>query len=127
MTKVLRYVWASPWSMLGAAVGLTFRSRRIRRGVLLCEGAGWPRKLGWRYRAITFGHVILCVDRIDDATFEHEMVHVRQYELWGPLFVPIYLVASVMARVWGGHAYRDNRFEVAARSAVAPGLPGPHA
>lgn len=115
MKKLLRYAWASPWSLIGAAVGLTFRSRRLRRGVLLCEGAGWPRRLGWRYRAITFGHVILCVDRIDDATFEHEMVHVRQYELWGPLFVPIYLVASVMARVRGGNAYRDNRFEIAAR------------
>lgn len=127
MTKLLRYVWASPWSLIGAAAGLTFRSRRIRRGVLLCEGAGWPRRLGWRYRAITFGHVILCVDRIDDATFEHELVHVRQYEMWGPLFVPVYLIASVIARVRGGNAYRDNRFEVAARSGVPPGLTGPHA
>ena len=122
MTKLLRYIWASPWSLIGATVGLTFRSRRIRRGVLLCEGAGWPRKLGWRYRAITFGHVILCVGTIDDATFEHELVHVRQYEMWGPLFVPIYLIASVIARLRGGDAYRDNRFEIAARMA-----PGPHA
>lgn len=124
MIKLLRYLWASPWSLIGASVGITFRSRRIRRGVLLCEGAGWPRRLGWRYRAITFGHVILCIDRIDDATFEHEMVHVRQYELWGPLFVPIYLVASVIARVRGGHAYRDNRFEIAARasSVLARGM-----
>lgn len=87
----------------------------------MCEGAEWPRRLGWRYRAITFGHVVLCVDRIDDATFEHELVHVRQYEMWGPLFVPIYLVASVVARVRGGNGYRDNRFEIAARTGMAPG------
>lgn len=59
--------------------------------------------------------MILCVDRIDDATFEHELVHVRQYELWGPLFVPIYLIASLWAGLRGGNAYRDNRFEIAAR------------
>lgn len=57
----------------------------------------------------------MCIDRIDDETFEHELVHVRQYELWGPLFVPIYLIVSLWARTRGGNAYRDNRFEVAAR------------
>ena len=87
----------------------------MHSGVLLCEGATWPRRLGWRYRAITFGHVVLCVDDIDDETLRHEMVHVRQYERWGPLFVPAYLIASLVARSRGRHAYRDNRFEVAAR------------
>ena len=82
---------------------------------MLCEGASWPRRLGWRYRAITFGHVVLCVDKIDERTFEHELVHVRQYERWGPFFVPAYFVASAVARSRGGHAYRDNRFEAAAR------------
>ena len=101
--------------MIGGLLGMTFRSRRFCRGVLLCEGASWPRRLGWRYRAITFGHVVLCVDEIDEATFEHELVHVRQYETWGPFFVPAYLVASASARRGGGNAYRDNRFEVAAR------------
>ena len=109
-------MWASPWSLIGALLGLTFHSRRIYRGILLCEGAAWPRRLGWRYRAITFGHVILCVDRIDEATFRHELVHVRQYELWGPLFVPVYLAASLWARFRGGRAYMDNRFEIAARA-----------
>lgn len=127
MTKLIRYLWTSPWSLLGALLGMTFRDRRIARGVLLCEGAGWPRRLGWRYRAITFGHVILCVDRIDDATFAHELVHVRQYEMWGPLFVPVYLIASVLARLRGGHAYRDNRFEIAARADIGRGVLGPRA
>ena len=119
--RFVRYVWAAPWTAVGAALGLTFATRRIHRGVLLCEGATWPRRLGWRYRAITFGHAVLCVDRIDDATFEHELVHVRQYEMWGPLFVPVYLFASIWARLRGGRAYADNRFEVAARDAS----PGP--
>jgi hypothetical protein len=106
---------------MGAVLGFTFRTRRIFRGVLLCEEATWPRRLGWRYRAITFGHVILCVDRIDDLTLEHELVHVRQYELWGPLFVPAYLIASLWAGMRGGSAYRDNTFEIAARGAGSSG------
>ncbi len=111
----LRILWAAPYSLLGIIIGLTFESRRRERGVLLFEGARWPSRLGWRYRAITFGHVVLCVDRIDDDTFEHELVHVRQYERWGPLFVPVYAIAALSALVSGGHPYRVNVFERAAR------------
>ena len=117
--KWIRVLWAAPWSVFGALLGLTFRSRRMHRGVVLCEGASWPRRVGWRYRAITFGHVVLCVDEIDDLTFAHELAHVRQYERWGPLFVPAYLFASLAARLRGNNAYRDNHFEVAAREVTA--------
>lgn len=118
MARVFALVWAGPWSVLGLVLGLTFDRRRVTRGVLLCEGAGWPRRLGWRYRAITFGHVILCVDEADDSLMDHELVHVCQYEVWGPLFIPAYLAASLWAKLQGGRAYADNPFEVAARSRV---------
>ena len=108
-------LWAGIWSLAGLLLAPFFRRRSICRGVLLCEGASWPRRLGWRYRAITFGHVVLGVDELDPATLDHELVHVRQYERWGPLFVPAYLGAAVVARLRGGNAYRDNAFEVAAR------------
>jgi hypothetical protein len=81
----------------------------------LCEGARWPRRLGWRYRAITFGHVVLAIDELDDAVLEHELVHVRQYERWGILMWPAYLFASLWAKLRGGRAYWDNRFERQAR------------
>lgn len=113
--KVLRYLWALPWSLLGALISPFFRRRSVVRGVLLAEGAAWPRRFGWRYRAITFGHVVLSVDELDLDTLDHELVHVRQYETWGPLFVPAYLLASARAKLVGRHYYRDNAFEVAAR------------
>lgn len=113
--RLLRYVWALPWSLVGAAISVFFRRRSVVRGVLLAEGARWPRRLGWHYRAITFGHVVLSVDELDLDTLDHELVHVRQYEAWGPLFVPAYLVGSVKAKLDGRHYYRDNPFEVAAR------------
>ena len=115
MRRSLSYAWAAPWSLVGFVLSLFFRRRYVTRGIVLAEGASWPRRIGWSYRAITFGHVVLAVDELDDETIRHELVHVRQYERWGPLFIPAYLVASVVARLRGRHHYRDNPFEIAAR------------
>jgi hypothetical protein len=101
--------------LLGLLLSPFFARRRVARGVLLCEGAAWPRKLGWRYRAIAFGHVVLSVDELDPETFDHEIEHVRQYERWGVLLWPAYVAASLWARLRGGNAYWDNHFEREAR------------
>lgn len=62
--------------------------------------------------AMTFGHVVLGVSEAAlERTRAHERVHVRQYERWGPLFLPAYLAASVWAFVRGRHVYLDNPFE----------------
>lgn len=113
--RALRWLWASPYSVVGLLLAPFFRRRRVTRGVLLCEGATWPRRLGWRYKAITFGHVVLAVDDVDDALLDHELVHVRQYERWGLAYGPMYLAASLGAVLRGGHVYRDNAFEAEAR------------
>jgi hypothetical protein len=72
--------------------------------------------------AMALGHVVVgrnagCLER----TRAHERAHVRQAERWGPLFVPAYFVASLVAAARGGHYYRDNRFE---REAVAAAVGG---
>jgi hypothetical protein len=110
-----RLVWAAPASVLGLLLAPFFNRRRLRAGVLVCEGAGWPRRLGFRYRAMTLGHVVMCVDDIDDRVLEHELVHVAQYERLGPLLIPAYLLSSLVALARGGDAYRDNWFEAEAR------------
>jgi hypothetical protein len=62
--------------------------------------------------AITLGHVVIGrTAQALETTRAHERVHVRQYELWGPLLVPAYLVAGVYALARGRHPYFDNRFE----------------
>lgn len=114
--RILRYLWALPWSVVGCVLAPFFKKRYAVRGVLLAEGARWPRRLGWRYRAITFGHVVLSIGELDLDTLDHELVHVRQYERWGPFFVPAYLLASLRAELAGHHRYRDNAFEIAARA-----------
>jgi hypothetical protein len=113
--RLLKLLWAAPASILGLALAPFFARRSVRDGVLVCEGAAWPARLGWRYKAMTLGHVIVCVGELDQRTWEHELVHVRQHEAWGPLFVPAYVAASAWAMLRGRHFYQDNRFEVAAR------------
>jgi hypothetical protein len=62
--------------------------------------------------AMTLGHVILGLDAATlDLARTHEHVHIRQCERWGPLFIPAYLLGSLIALMRGGHAYRDNPFE----------------
>jgi hypothetical protein len=69
--------------------------------------------------AMTLGHVVLGRDeQLLDLTRDHERVHVRQCERWGPLFLPAYLLASVIIYLRGGRAYRDNPFEREAYDAV---------
>lgn len=115
LMRLLRLVWAAPASLLGLLLAPFFDRRRVEHGVLWCEGARWPGRLRWRYRAITLGHVVLAVDPLDEATEAHELVHVRQYERWGALLFPLYVGASLRARLKGGHYYVDNPFEVQAR------------
>lgn len=116
MRRVLAYLWASPWTLFGLLFAPFFARRQIREGVLVCEGASWPRRLGWHYSAVTFGHVVLSVTDATPSLMRHELAHVEQYERWGPFFVPAYLVAALRARLSGGSAHFDNRFEVQARN-----------
>lgn len=62
--------------------------------------------------AITLGHTVLARSIADlERTREHELVHVRQYEIWGPLFIPAYFLASGYLWLRGYDAYLDNPFE----------------
>jgi hypothetical protein len=65
--------------------------------------------------AMTLGHVVLAQKREDLAACRHhELVHVRQYERWGPLFLPAYLGCSFYLWLTGRNAYLDNPFEIEA-------------
>ena len=124
MSKLARLVWAAPASLLGVILSPFFARRYLTRGVLVCEGAEWPRKLGWRYRAITLGHVVLAVDEPDAVVMEEELAHVRQYEVWGPLFIVAYVSSSLWALMRGRHPYDDNVFEKEAKAEARRRLGG---
>lgn len=116
--RVLAYSWAAPYSLLGLAFGLLampFGARaQLRQGAVeFWLGKGLPGlRPPFGFTAITFGHVILGMDEATLAAVRsHEQVHVRQYERWGPLFGPAYLLSSLVQLLRGRRPYRDNRFE----------------
>lgn len=125
VTRVLRYLWASPATFLGLLVAVPL----LRRGHFACvDGvieAHSPlleraltslTPLAGGADAMTLGHVVIGRDACAlDATRAHERVHVRQYECWGPFFLPAYFLAGALALANGGDPYFDNHFERQAR------------
>ena len=97
-------------------LGLATGGRVQRRGPVVEFYGGAVHWLLQRFpaapMAMTLGHTILgrTAAALDLARL-HEMVHVRQYQRWGPLFVPVYLLASLGLWLAGKDAYRDNPFE----------------
>jgi len=118
---VLCVLWALPWTLLGVALGLSAvmtggQGRRVGRtlefhgGVLTSLLRRVPIAGG--AAAMTLGHCVIARTLEDlNRSRRHELVHVGQYERWGPLFVPAYLACSAWLWLRGGDPYLDNPFE----------------
>lgn len=119
--RVAAYAWASPLTAVGVVLGALSRSRpRVHDGVLLfadARGVG-GRMLHWRgFAATALGHAIIATGRPGERLLQHELVHVRQAERWGPLFVPLYLAGLLR------YGYRANPLERAAYADDGLGTP----
>jgi hypothetical protein len=126
VTSLLRILWAAPCTAVGLCLGAVAvlaggSARRIGRTIEFAvgrdecpPGPAWRRSLP--FSAITFGHAIIGTnpDALDRLR-AHERVHVRQYEVLGPLFLLAYPAASLYAWLSGRRPYLDNHFEIAAR------------
>ncbi|MGI9455506.1 MAG: hypothetical protein ACR2NU_03045 [Aeoliella sp.] len=120
MHRTLAMAWAGPNTLIGLVLGglalMTGGSAQLHTGVLEFHG-GFTRWLleriaGGTILAMTLGHVVLGLHPVAlDISRDHERVHVRQYERWGPLFLPAYGLSSLIVWCQGKRAYRDNFFE----------------
>jgi hypothetical protein len=121
LISILAILWASPGTLLGiglGVIGLATGGRVQRVGRVLEFHGGW---LAWFLAkapviggasAMTLGHTVLACTAGDLVrTRSHELVHVAQYERWGPLFIPAYLGCSAWLWLRGRHPYWDNPFE----------------
>lgn len=128
-SRLLARAWAAPNTLLGVLVGLAMLclGGRVRyvAGVAEFRGGLAGRFVARlpdpvRFGAMTLGHVIVGVDAATlRALRAHEHVHVRQYERWGPFFLPAYALSSAWAAARGRSGYADNRFEREALAAEA--------
>jgi hypothetical protein len=116
LIRLAAYGWAGINTCLGLAIGAALCGRfRLVQGVVEIHGPGvaWVLKRLWiPAAALTLGHCVLGQSEHSlRLTRQHERVHVRQYERWGPLFVPAYLLAAAWLFATGRDGYRENPFE----------------
>jgi hypothetical protein len=119
LLSYLRFLWPAPWTLLGLFVGMVglLSGGRMQRKWPVVEFHGgfvtWLlRHLPQNPMAMTLGHVVIGITQAAlDISREHERVHVRQYERWGPFFIPAYLLCSLFCYLAGKDYYRDNPFE----------------
>lgn len=120
--QVLLWGWASPGSLVGLIAGASALlsgggMRRVGPTLEFWGGAvTWLLRSRWvRAQGMTLGHVVIGeTASILNAIREHEWVHVRQYERWGPCFLPAYLGCSALLWLRGRDFYWENPFEVEA-------------
>lgn len=123
--RIAKLLWASPYSLFGllmaALVIIAGGSGKREQGTLEVAFRKKTAQCGklarsLPFRGITFGHVIIAVTEEEmERLRTHELVHVRQYELWGIFFFPAYLASSLWQLMRGRKIYWDNYFEVQAR------------
>ena len=109
---IVGFVWTLPNTVLGAVLGLlTFRVPRLSNGVVLFDrgGRGVSAILSRLGRtAMTVGFVVIGTEPVRGELLRHELAHVRQYRVWGPLFLPLY------GALYLRYGYDRHPFEVAA-------------
>lgn len=121
MSRLLGYLWAAPVSSAGLCLallaGVSGGCVRARGGLVEASGGavGWLLRGNRLWRggaAMTLGHVILARDQAClERSRAHEQVHVRQFERWGPLLPPAYLLVGWWLAWRGYDPYLDHPFE----------------
>lgn len=113
LARTVAYAWAAPVTFVGLLAGLVTGARpALRDGVLVFAPARGVAGLALRLRgfsATALGHVVVARHEPGPALLAHELVHVRQAERLGPLFVPVYLA------LWLRYGYVRHPLERAAR------------
>jgi hypothetical protein len=127
----LRLAWrALPGDVMGRLVmrasGVERPTRVVEVGdvtAYLVEDKSVGRYLDTGFISIhaqTLGRYVFCREPIADPMLRHECEHIRQWRRFGPLFLPLYIAASVVCKLRGREIYADNWFEVQARRREQP-------
>ena len=110
---VLGRIWTSPNTLLGVLLGL------LNGNLPRANGGAFDIPLGGGVvaaccnvlgiRAFTVGDCILWNSPPTPVVRRHEMRHVAQYRLLGPLFLPLYFILLALSGYWNHPLERDAR------------------
>lgn len=120
---MLGWLWSLPTTLIGLLVACVgARPYLMRRGGWIWTARPWLEAFmhSQGIGGVTLGTVIVLqpweVRNVDVVI--HELTHVKQAMILGPLFLPAYLLGFVL----GGFSYERNPFEVAAFKAAGEPL-----
>lgn len=108
---IIAWLLNLPWTIVGifvAALSLPWRINFKNNALIFDTGKFWWTTLfPWMKgaRAMTIGNAIILGPTILPLDFEHELVHVRQYQQY-PLIFPLLYYYEIFKK-----GYRNNRFE----------------
>jgi hypothetical protein len=113
LTK-LGLLWSLPDSLIGLGfAALSLARPRVRDGLLVAEsnrGLAYVFLTRRGFGAITFGRVVVSAIPVTPHMLVHESHHSRQYEIFGPFYLPVYLFLHAR------HGYTANPLEVEAEA-----------
>jgi hypothetical protein len=105
-------VWLNALNGTTAAGWLVARASRCQmhpRGQFWeATGYRWPFPVAG---AFTIGSVVISRRRVSATVWQHEMSHIRQYAVLGPLFMPAYSIAAAYSLLRTGDWWSRNLFE----------------
>jgi hypothetical protein len=120
-----RDLWRTlPGDLLGMIVmrgcGIDAPTRQVEADDVTAVLVEDPRVRRWfrahliPIRAQTLGRYVFALKPVQDDILAHECEHIRQWERFGPFYLPLYFGSSAAEFLRGGRPYWDNAFEVVA-------------
>jgi hypothetical protein len=114
---LLGSIWSLPNTLIGLGFALLSGAvPQVRDGLLVAEsnrGLAYLFLTRRGFGAITFGRVVVSAMPLTAHLLVHESHHSRQYEVFGPFYLPVYL--WLHAR----RGYAANPLEVEAEACAA--------
>ena len=100
-----------PYTLCGVFLALFLRPKNLKWGKnpyyivvkVRKDSIGFGFLCGWR--GMTVGHTIILNPREEEKDFEHELIHVRQYNRLPLIFPFLYYIELLR------HGYRMNKYE----------------
>ncbi len=112
--KAVVFVLNIPWSLLGLLCGLLSLPKNIRMDkfqFLLVVNVKrlWINEifLGRKAKGFTAGNTVLLSDASDNGTYNHEIVHARQF-MKMPLIFPLFYCAEYVKNGYQGNKYEKE-------------------
>lgn len=117
--NILGYFWTSINTIFGLVIGATGTIVGIIVGsdpsIIAQHNAIWfvnNPLVARGYDATTYGNTVISKPSVDISSCyigEHEEQHTKQYQWWGPAFIPAYIVDFLLNR------YKGSKFEQKAK------------